>query len=141
MATTKNVPSASLDQHLSKLRERMLHPVAYEKALDYFLSVVANDPDLSQRSLRADSLGLQVMLGSVLSQLLGPGTKLSGLLLLHVPGHDFDHGGATVGGRFMAFCYCRRLNVGIMGLIPGLAGQTEVIRFRLAASPDPAADN
>lgn len=141
MAKTKNVPPDSLEQHLSRLRERMLHPVAYEKALDYFLSVVANDPDLTPRSERADSPGLQLMLGAVLSGMLGPGTKLSALVLLHVPQLDFDHGCARVGGRAMAFCYCRRLNVGIMGLIPGLSGPTEVARFRLAGSPDPAASN
>ncbi len=133
--------SPTLEQHLAILRERMQHPTAYDRALDYFLNVFAEDTKVSGLGERDESLGLRHLLTEATCGVLGKRTQLTALVMLHVREHGFYHGCAAANGRLMMFFYCKSLDTGIMGLVPGLKGPTEAVRFRLSRSPNPQVNN
>lgn len=136
-----NPAAHELEHHLAILRERMQHPTAYEKALNYFLEVLGDHPEVSKLSVRENSPGLRHVLTEAACGILGKRAQLTDLVVLHVREHGFYHGCAAVAGRMMMFFYCTGLDTGILGMVPGLKGPTEVGRFRLARSPNPEVDN
>ncbi len=139
-----NAAPAPLEKTLAALRQRMLHPTAYEKALDYFFSIVERDIGRLGRPEISD--GLRAVLSLLMRRIFGSESgpprayELDNLAMFHLVEHQFWHGCATVSGRVLAFFYCGRLGTGIAAVMPGLKGPTEVSRFRLATSPNPEND-
>ena len=131
----------TLTQHMAELRSRMQHPTDYEKALDYFMSTIANAFDMHQLGDPTESPALRAVLSTALQQVFGTPHRLRALAVLHAAQHGLYHGCGSASGRVIAFFYCQRLNIGIFGAIPGLKGTMEVVRFRLQQSLHPERNN
>jgi hypothetical protein len=127
-----NSASQTFPHHLAELRERMLHPTDYEKAVHYFLEEFAGDQAFIMAS-DVDSLPhLVAVLGHVASKAIGRRVELEGALVSHLREHKFVHGNAQADGRIVLFFYFLEGDTGVMMLIPGGRGQTDVARFHLA---------
>jgi hypothetical protein len=127
-----NSASQDFPHHLAELRERMLHPTDYEKAVYYFLEEFAGD----QAFVRASDVDampqLVEVLGRVASKAIGRRVELEGALVSHLRAHRFVHGNAQVDGRIVLFFYFSEADTGMMMLIPGVRGEGDVARFHLS---------
>ena len=126
-----NTASQDLSHHLGVLRERMLHPTDYEKAIYYFLEEFAGDVQFVGASEREDAPQLLAVLGIVTSKALGHPATFDDAKTLRLAEHRFYHGSAAVEGRVVLFFYFEEADTGVMALIPGVRGPTEIARFRL----------
>jgi len=127
-----NSASQNFPRHLAELRERMLHPTDYEKAVHYFLEEFAGDQTFVRAS-DADSMPhLVAVLGRVASKAIGRRVEVEGALVSHLRAHRFVHGNAQVDGRIALFFYFQDADTGMMMLIPGVRGEGDVARFHLS---------
>jgi hypothetical protein len=127
-----NSASQDMAHHLAELRERMLHPTDYEKAVYYFLDEFAGDQAFVKAS-DVDALPhLVAVLGQVASKAIGRRVELEGALVSNLRAHRFVHGNAQVDGRIVLFFYFQDADTGMMMLIPGVRGEGDVARFHLS---------
>ena len=127
-----NSASQNFPRHLAALRERMLHPTDYEKAVHYFLEEFAGDQAFV-RSSDVDAMPhLVAVLGHVASKAIGRRVELEGAQVSSLRAHKFVHGNAQVGGRIMLFFYFQEGDTGMMMLIPGVRAEGDVARFHLS---------
>ena len=126
-----NSASQDFPRHLAELRERMLHPTDYEKAVHYFLEEFAGDAAFVRESA-VDSLPhLVAVLGKIASNAAGRPVEVEGALVSNLRAHRFIHGNAQVDGRIVLFFYFLEGDTGMMMLIPGVRGPGDVARFHL----------
>src|SRR5437773_7038347 len=133
-----NTASQNLSHHLDVLREKLLHKTDYETALSYFLEEFAGDEPFVLQCQTEEAPHLGAVLTKVAAAALGKPEPLGQLRVMHLPGHKFYHGNAIVASRVLLFFYFEGENTGLMALIPGVRGGTEVARFRL---PGPVGAN
>jgi hypothetical protein len=126
-----NSASENFSHHLGVLRERMLHPSDYEKAVHYFLEEFAGDEEFVRASDRATRPHLVAVLSSVVGGTIGRPVELEGALLSYLRVHRFFHGNARADGRIILFFYFEEADTGMVMLIPGVRGQGDVARFHL----------
>jgi hypothetical protein len=126
-----NTASQDLPHHLDVLGQKLQHPTDYELALSYFLEEFAGDASFLGQSKPEESLHLLAVLTKVAAQALGRPTALEHFKAFRLPQLGFNHGNAIVAGRVLLFFYFEKLETGLMALIPGVKGGTEVARFRL----------
>ncbi|HEX7570012.1 MAG TPA: hypothetical protein VF492_05870 [Verrucomicrobiae bacterium] len=127
-----NSASQNFTHHLAELRERMLHPTDYEKAVHYFLEEFAGDQKFVRAS-EVDSLPhLVEVLGQVASKAVGRTVELEGVLVSNLRAHRFVHGNAQADGRIVLFFYFQEADTGMMMLIPGVRSEGDVARFHLS---------
>lgn len=126
-----NSASQNFPQHLGALRERMLHPTAYESAMSYFLEEFAGDSAFVQASDPEQMPHLVAVLTRVVGKALGDDTKLDGTLVSYLREHRFVHGNARAGSRIVIFFYFEDADTGILMLLPGVRGEAEIARFTL----------
>jgi len=131
-AQTMNSASQNFPHHLSVLRERMLHPTAYETAVSYFLEEFAGDTAFVRASDPEQMPHLVSVLGSVVSKAVGGTVGLESALVSYLRAHRFVHGNARAAGRVVLFFYFEEADTGIVMLIPGVRGEMEIARFKLA---------
>lgn len=126
--------SASQDfvKHLGILLERMLHPTDYEKAVSYFLEEFAGDNAFVKASDPEQMPHLVAVLGNVVSKAVGDTVKIEDALVSYLRAHKFVHGNARAGGRIVLFFYFEEVDTGMVMLIPGVRGEMEIARFKLA---------
>ena len=129
---TMNSASQNFPHHLAQLRERMLHPTDYEKAVHYFLEEFAGDKAFVTASDPDSMPHLVNVLGRVASKAIGRQVELEGVLVSHLRAHRFVHGNAQADGRIVLFFYFQEADTGMMMLIPGVRGEGEVARFHLS---------
>ena len=127
-----NSASQNFLHHLGVLRERMLHPTAYETAVSYFLEEFAGDNAFVRASDPEQMPQLVAVLGSVVSKAVGSAVELEGALVSHLRAHRFVHGNARAAGRIVIFFYFEEADTGMVMLIPGVHGEAEIARFKLA---------
>ena len=127
-----NSASQNFPHHLAELRERMLHPTDYEKAVYYFLEEFAGDPAFVRASDVDSQPHLVAVLGRVASKAIGREVKLEGALVSNLRAHKFVHGNAQADGRIVLFFYFLEGDTGMMMLIPGVRGEGDVARFHLS---------
>ncbi len=127
-----NSASQDFPHHLGVLRERMLHPTDYEKAISYFLEEFAGDQAFVTASDREQMPHLVSVLTGVVSGALGSPVKLEGALVSYLRAHRFVHGNAQAARRIVLFFYFEDADTGMMMLIPGVRGEAEIARFKLA---------
>ena len=127
-----NSASQNFSHHLAELRERMLHPTDYEKAVHYFLEEFAGDQAFVRSSDVDSQPHLVEVLGRVASKIVGHEVKVDGALVSNLRAHRFVHGNAQVDGRIVLFFYFQDADTGMMMLIPGVRGQGDVARFHLS---------
>lgn len=89
-----NSASQDFPHHLRVLRERMLHPTAYEKSVSYFLEEFAGDAEFVRASDPEPMPHLVSVLGNVVSKALGNTVKIENALVSHLRAHRFVHGKA-----------------------------------------------
>ncbi len=126
-----NSASQDFPKHLGVLRERMLHPTDYEKAVHYFLEEFGGDEQFVIASERDDSPALLAVLGKVVAAAMGRNVSFGESKVFQLREHRFYHGNATVEGRVVLFFYFKDADAGVAALIPGVGGAMEVARFRL----------
>jgi hypothetical protein len=126
-----NSASQDFPKHLAVLRERMLHPTDYEKAVHYFLEEFAGDQAFVRASDVDSQPHLVETLGRVASKAVGREVKVEGALVSNLRAHRFLHGNAQADGRIVLFFYFQDADTGMMMLIPGVRGEGEVARFHL----------
>jgi hypothetical protein len=126
-----NSASDNFPHHLGVLRERMLHPSDYEKAVHYFLEEFAGDQKFVQASDRPQMPHLVAALNSVVSNAVGQRVVLDGALVSYLREHRFVHGNARADGRIVLFFYFEDADTGMVMLIPGVRGEGDVVRFHL----------
>jgi hypothetical protein len=126
-----NSASQDFPHHLGVLRERMLHPTDYEKAVHYFLEEFAGDAEFVHASDPEKMPALVAVLAHVVSRAVGQPVELEGALVSHLRAHRFVHGNAQADGRVVLFFYFQDDDKGVMMLIPGVRGEGEVARFHL----------
>jgi hypothetical protein len=131
-ASLMNSASQNFPHHLSVLRERMLHPTAYETAVSYFLEEFAGDAAFVRASDREQMPHLVAVLGNVVSKAIGNTVELEGALVSYLRAHKFVHGNARAAGRIVLFFYFEEADTGMVMLIPGVRGEMEIARFKLA---------
>ena len=127
-----NSASQNFPHHLSVLRERMLHPTAYETAVSYFLEEFAGDTAFVRASDPEQMPHLVSVLGSVVSKAVGGTVGLDSALVSYLRAHRFVHGNARAAGRVVLFFYFEQADTGMAMLIPGVRGEMEIARFKLA---------
>jgi hypothetical protein len=133
-----NMASQDLPLHLATLRERMLHPTDYERAIHYFLEEFAGDAKFIGQCDSDEAPGLLAVITSVVSRAMGAAVKLDGSNVMLSREHGFSHGNAAAAGRVVLFFYFQEADTGVMALIPGVKGEMEVGRFKLTQGlPDP----
>src|SRR5262249_42979377 len=130
----KRMNSASQDfpRHLGVLRERMLHPTTYETAVSYFLEEFAGDNAFVSASDCEQMPHLVSVLSSVVSKAVGSSVGLEGTLVSYLRAHRFVHGNARAAGRIVLFFYFEEADTGMVMMIPGVHGEMEIARFKLA---------
>jgi hypothetical protein len=127
-----NSASQNFPHHLAELRERMLHPTDYEKAVHYFLEEFAGDQAFVKESDVDSMPHLVEVLGRVASKAIGQPVELEGALVSNLRAHRFVHGNAQVDGRIVLFFYFPAADTGMMILIPGVHVAADVARFHLS---------
>ncbi|MBA4148814.1 MAG: hypothetical protein H0X66_11930 [Verrucomicrobia bacterium] len=127
-----NSASQNFPHHLGVLRERMLHPTNYEQAVSYFLEEFAGDSEFVRASDQEQMPHLVSVLGNVVSKAVGESVELDGALVSYLCEHRFVHGNARAAGRIVIFFYFEEADTGMVILIPGVRGETEIARFKLA---------
>ena len=134
-----NQASQDLARHLGVLQQKLQHATDYELALAYFLEEFAGDARFIQQCEPDEVLHLKAVLGHVVTKALGKAASLEQPRAFSLPQTGFYHGNAAVAGRVVLFFYFESVDTGLMALIPGVTGGTEVARFRvtgdLAANP------
>lgn len=110
----------------------MLHPTDYEKAVSYFLEEFAGDNAFVKASDPEQMPHLVAVLGNVVSKAVGDTVKIEGALVSYLRAHKFVHGNARAGGRIVLFFYFEEVDTGMVMLIPGVRGEMEIARFKLA---------
>lgn len=126
-----NTASQNLPHHLGILRERMLHPTDYEKAVYYFLEEFAGDVGFVRASEKSLMPHLVAVLGQVVSKALSQRVELEGACVLCLRKHGFVHGNAQAGGRVVLFFYFEEADTGVAMIVPGMRGQAEMARFHV----------
>jgi hypothetical protein len=129
--TDMNSASQDFPKHLAELRQRMLHPTDYEKAVHYFLEEFAGDHEFVTASDVDTMPNLVAVLGHVASKAVGRQVEVEGALVSNLRAHRFIHGNAQVDGRIVLFFYFQDGDTGMMMLIPGIRGEGDVARFHL----------
>jgi len=127
-----NSASQDFPHHLSVLRERMLHPTAYETAVSYFLEEFAGDAAFVRASETEPMPHIVSVLGSVVSKAVGSTVELENPLVSCLRAHRFVHGNARAAGRIVLFFYFEEADTGVVMVIPGVRGEMEIARFKLA---------
>ena len=126
-----NTASQNFPHHLSVLRERMLHPTDFEKAVHYFLEEFAGDKDFVLASDPEKMPHLVAVLNDVVSKSLGKQVSLEEPLVSYLRAHRFVHGNARADGRIVLFFYFQEADTGMVMLIPGVRGEGDVARFQM----------
>ena len=98
-----NMASQNLPHHLGILRERMLHPMDYELALNYFLEEFAGDVKFLEASEPDDAPHLLAVLAHVASKALGRTAGFDEAKLFLLRKHRFYDGNAAIAGRVLVF--------------------------------------
>jgi len=129
-----NTASQNLAHHLGVLREKLQHTTDYEQALYYFLEEFAGDEPFIRQCEPEEAFNLVGVLTRVAGQTLGKPAALDNRRILRLPQFKFTHGNAVVAGRVLLFFYFESDDTGLMALIPGTKGGTEVARFRLTGA-------
>ena len=132
-----NSASQDFPFHLGVLRERMLHPTNYEQAVGYFLDEFAGDPEFVRASDPEKMPHLVTVLGKVVSGAVGNAVEMDEVLVSYLREHRFVHGNGRAAGRIVIFFYFEEADTGMVLLIPGVRGQSEVARFKCAGLVDP----
>jgi hypothetical protein len=126
-----NRASEDFPHHLGVLRERMLHPSDYEKAVHYFPEEFAGDEKFVRASDCEQMPHVVAVLTNVVSGAIGRQLALEGVLVSYLREHRFVHGNARADGRIVLFFYFEDVDTGMVMLIPGVRGEGDVIRFHL----------
>jgi hypothetical protein len=126
-----NFATQDFSHHLAELRERLLHPTDYEKAVYYFLETFAGDEAFVRASDVDSQPHLVETLRRVASKTIGREVKLEDALVSHLRVHRFFHGNARADGRIVLFFYFQEGDTGMMMMIPGVRGEGDVARFHL----------
>lgn len=127
-----NSASQDFNYHLSALRERMLHPTAYETAVSYFLEEFAGDAEFVRASDSEQMPHLVSVLGNVVSKAVEGVAEIENALVSYLRAPRFVHGNARAAGRIVLFFYFEEADTGILMLIPGVRGEMEIARFKVA---------
>ena len=114
------------------LRQKLQHATDYELALAYFLEEFAGDAEFIRQCEPEQALHLMAVLGHVVAKALGKPATLEQSHAFGLPQTGFYHGNAAVAGRVLLFFYFESVDTGLMALIPGVKGGTEVARFRVS---------
>jgi hypothetical protein len=132
VASLMNSASQDFPRHLGELRQRMLHPTDFEKAVYYFLEEFAGDSAFVRAS-DVDALPhLVAVLTQVVSKTIGHPVEIEGALVSNLRAHRFVHGNARADGRIVLFFYFEEADTGMLMLIPGVRGEGDVARFHIA---------
>jgi hypothetical protein len=126
-----NTASQDLAHHLGVLQQKLQHATDYEQALYYFLEEFAGDEKFIQQSDPEEASHLLGVLEHVSGKALGQSAKIEHSRVMRLAEFGFSHGNAAVAGRVVLFFYFEAVDTGLMALIPGARGGTEVARFRL----------
>jgi hypothetical protein len=126
-----NTASQDLAHHLDLLQQKLQHPTDHELALSYFLEEFAGDAKFVHQCEPDPVLHLMAVLGHVAARALGKPASLEQSRAFCLPQTGFYHGNAAVAGRVLLFFYFEALDTGLVALIPGVKGGTEVARFRV----------
>src|SRR5689334_9783056 len=126
-----NSASQNFSHHLGVLRERMLHPSDYEKAVYYFLEEFAGDKEFVRASDCEQMPHIVAVLSRLVSNAIGREVALEGALVSYLREHRFVHGNARADGRIVLFFYFEEADTGMVMLIPGVRGEGDVMRFHL----------
>ena len=126
-----NTASQDFPRHLAELRERMLHPTDYEKAVYYFLEEFAGDKAFVTSSDVDTMPHLVEVLSHIASKSIGRRVQLEKALVSNLRAHRFIHGNAQADGRIVLFFYFEESDTGMMMMIPGVRGEGDVARFHL----------
>jgi hypothetical protein len=126
-----NMASENLAHHLEVLQQKLEQGKGYEQALYYFLDEFAGDARFVQQCEQEEALHLLAALGHVATTALGKGASIEQSRVFRLPQFRFIHGNAAVSGRIVLFFYFEEVDTGLMALIPGTKGGTEIARFRL----------
>ena len=132
-ASLMNSASQDFPHYLSVLRERMLHPTAYETAVSYFLEEFAGDAAFVRASDTEPMPHIVSVLGSVVSKAVGSTVELENTLVSYLRAHRFVHGNARAAGRIVLFFYFEEADTGVVMVIPGVRGEMEIARFKKLA--------
>jgi hypothetical protein len=133
-----NQASQDFSHHLGVLRERMLHPTDFEKAVHYFLEEFAGDREFVRASDCEKMPHLVAVMSRLVSKAVGKQVELEGPLVSYLRAHRFVHGNARADGRIVLFFYFQEADTGMVMLIPGVRGEGDVLRFHMTGGmPDP----
>ncbi len=126
-----NTASQNLAHHLGILQQKLEEGTDYEQALYYFLDEFAGDAKFMQQCEPEEALHLRTVVGHVAGKAIGKAVEINEARIFRLPKFGFCHGNAAIGARVAIFFYFDAVDTGLMALIPGVKGATEVARFRL----------
>ena len=126
-----NTASENPEHHLGILKQKLEQGAEYEQALYYFLDEFAGDAKFMQQCEPEEALHLQTTITKIAGKALGRDVTVEKFRIFLLPKFGFYHGNAAVGERVALFFYFNATDTGLMALIPGVTGGTEIARFRL----------
>ena len=126
-----NTASQNFPRHLAELRQRMAHPTDYEKAFYYFLEEFAGDEKFMEASERDEAPHLRAIVTHVAHKALGQSAPVDDCKIYLLREYKFYHGSLTLAERAVVFFYFEEADTGVLAMIPGMRGATEMGRFRL----------
>ncbi|MEW6305809.1 MAG: hypothetical protein AB1705_20210, partial [Verrucomicrobiota bacterium] len=75
---------------------------------------------------------LVAVLGKAVSKGIGQTVDLEEPLVSYLRAHKFVHGNGRAAGRIVLFFYFEEADTGMVMIIPGIHGQMEIARFKMA---------
>ena len=126
-----NTASANLGHHLGLLQQKLEQGKDFEQALYYFLDEFAGDEKFVKQSEPEEARHVLGAIAHVAGKALGQDAAIQESRAFRLAEFGFIHGNAAVAGRVVLFFYFEAVDTGLMALIPGVKGGTEIARFRL----------
>jgi hypothetical protein len=126
-----NTASQNPEHHLGILRQKLEQGTDYEQALYYFLDEFAGDAAFMQQCEPEQAFHLQTAVTKVACKALDKNVTIDEARVFRLPKFGFYHGNAAIAGRVALFFYFDAIDTGLVALIPGVKGGTEIARFRL----------
>lgn len=129
-----NTASGDLPHHLALLQQKLEQGTDYEQAFYYFLDEFAGDAGFMKQCEPEEALHLRTVVGHVAGKALGKSVQVDQARIFRLPKFGFCHGNAAVAARVAIFFYFDAVDTGLIALIPGIKGATEIVRFRLTGN-------
>ena len=126
---------------LETLQEKLLDADDFYEVFNYFFDHFGENTEFLTLGEQVERPLIEQVLAQVGQHLLGASVvTIEDLLLVHVPEHNFIHGGCIINGRMGNLFYFEDIQQGLLAVLMSFgSGETQIARFtahRVKQRPD-----